>query len=116
MTDLGPDTITILNAELVADVRDNTEYRDWANAEETVVTGCFLQPFLLSTKLQYEYTQDREYTTTFFQLFAPYGAPLGAHSRVEFDGLTYEVQGNPGKWRDFEGSHHMEAVLKLREG
>jgi hypothetical protein len=114
---LGPDTVTVKNAPLATDPRDRRQYRDWANSVDTEVTGCFVQPFLLSTKLQVEYTLDREFANTFFQLFMPYDVDVTAESRIEFDGKTYEVQGHPGKWRDFEGNHdHIELVMKLREG
>lgn len=31
-------------------------------------------------------------------VYAPLGVPVGPHDRVDVDGVTYEVEGEPGKW------------------
>jgi len=109
---LGHDSIIVINATLSVDPRHNTETRRWATATETPVLGCSVQPFEAA-----EDDAGREYARTRLKLFAPPTAPLVATSRVRFAGKDYEVDGEPGLWRDGGGPlDHIQAVIKLRTG
>lgn len=109
---LGADTITVLDAPLVAADRYGKQVRDWAHGTSTVVEWCSLQPYAAS-----EDTADREFANSHMRLFAPPGTAITAVSRVRYDGTTYEVDGEPGHWRDLDGRpSHVEAVLKRLTG
>ncbi len=114
MTALGNIVVTVLDAPLVADARHGTKRRDWDNATSTPLTGCSVQP--ISGE---EATADREFTATHLRLFAPWAGTfvLGATSRVVYDGATYEVDGEPRRWRDDAGrGDHVEVDLKRLTG
>lgn len=114
---LGSDDIIIKRAPLVTDTRDNTQYRDWANATETPVKNCNVQPFLLTDKLKVERNMDREFVDDTWRVWAPPGTDVLYTDRVEFRGIEYEVRGLSGEWRDLEGhTHHVNFMIRRREG
>lgn len=114
---LGYDTIIIISAPLVADPRDNTQYRDWANANRVVVRNCLVQPFLLTDKLKIEENEEREFSEDTWRVWAPAGTVIDHHNRVEFQGVVYEVRGLPGEWRDFTGRvAHLNFMIRRRVG
>ena len=103
------DEMTRIRAPLVAD-----EYgtpgtaRDWANATETVIDGCSVQP--VSGR---EYDQGREAVTIRWRVYAPVGSDLAAGDRVRFAGELYEVDGPGRDWPSPTGGlDHVEALLK----
>lgn len=109
---LGAQTVTVLDAPLVQDARHGTTRRDWKTAATTVLRGCSVQPYSAT-----ETTEDREFTDTHMRLFAPYGDLPQATSRVQVDGVLYEVDGEPARWRDDMGvPSHVEAALKRLVG
>ena len=111
MTALGADTVRVGDAPLVGDTRYGGSRRDWAQVTWTDLPGCAVQP--ISGE---ETAAGREFTATRVRLYAPGdGAGISAHSRVEYDGTTYEVDGEPARWRD-GADRHVEAVLKRLEG
>lgn len=109
---LGAETIEIRRAELTSADRFGNFRRDWSNATSATVTGCSVQPFQAT-----ESTVDREFASTHMLLFAPWGTDLLATDRVVHNGQTYEVDGEPGQWRDDQGAgDHIEASLKRVTG
>jgi len=111
-TQLGNDRIVVRDAPLIVDPRHGNRERDWSQASAVVVDGCSVQPFGAT-----EVAADREFTATHMRLIAPPGIALAAVSRVIFDGATYEVDGEPAKWRDLDGRpSHVEAALKRLAG
>ena len=117
MATLGSATITILRAPLVRSARTGEYTRDWDSATSTVVAGCSVQGFLLAEKLAFEVMADREHAKGGLRVFAPAGTDVEETDRVVYSGKTYEVFGFPAKWYGFEGDeHHVEFVIRLREG
>ena|SRR5688572_12361482 len=117
MIELGRDSFTVVRAPLVTDVRDNTQYRDWDNATSTVVTKAKVNPFELAEKLNFEINSEREYSRTGLKFYAPAGTSVEYTDRIEYQGRTYAVFGEPQVWTDFEGvQHHVEFVAQLRRG
>lgn len=104
-----PHTITRLRAPLVADEYGTpASMRDWDNAVETSIAGCFVQP--LSSD---ERTDGREASIERMQLFAPVGTSLEAADRVRFDGALYEIVGPGRVWTSvLGGTDHVEATLR----
>jgi hypothetical protein len=58
-----------------------------------------------------ENTVGRDTIVSRWQLFAPDGTDLLATDRVEFQGATYEVDGEPQRW-DFPPLSHVTALLR----
>lgn len=78
----------------------------------TEVQGCSWQPRSSS-----EETDRRDTVTASAVLFAPPDTEITALSRVTYAGLTYEVAGEPSRWRDQDGdAHHVMATLRRVEG
>jgi hypothetical protein len=103
-----------VRAPLVTD-RYNNAKRDWANAARTTVTGVNIQPAGVPVRSE-EDTADRQTTTTTWNLQTAEGVDLDLleTDRIEFDGMTLEVDGKVGRWPDpfGPGVHHVEARLK----
>lgn len=116
-TDLGSEVITIRRAPEVTDTRDNSKYRDWTTATSTVVTGCMVQPFLMSNKLVVEDNLQREFASQFFRVWFPAGTDLDYADRLEWRGGVYDIYGEAGTWVDFEGNEdHVQCIALLRKG
>lgn len=114
MKPLFADTITVVRAEYVTDKYGNpTSERDWENATRSVVGGVSVQPDAST-----EATGDRGTIITGWRLFTPRGRDLDllATDRVEFDGMTLEVDGEIGRYRMAGRVHHIEARLKKVTG
>lgn len=108
----GREVVTILDAPLVTDPRFGTQRRDWNTATSTTLRGCSVQPIS-----GVEATVDREFTKSHLKLFAPFGELPKATSRVVHDGTTYEVDGEPERWRDSNGRPcYILATLKRLAG
>lgn len=110
--DLGADVVTIMRAPLVVDSRYGKSRRNWDGSVNVMVGGCSVQPFAAA-----EVVADREFTSTHLRLFMPADFDLVASDRVVFQGQVYEVDGEPGYWRDDLGvADHIEAVIKKLVG
>jgi hypothetical protein len=103
-----------VRAPLVKD-RYSNEKRDWGSAERTLVPGVNIQPAGVPARSE-ESTDDRQTTVTAWNLQTREGVDLDLleTDRVEFDGMTLEVDGKVGRWPDpfGPGVHHVEARLK----
>jgi hypothetical protein len=59
-----------------------------------------------------ELVRDRDTVVADWRMFLPAGAEIGPFDRVESDGRTFEVWGDPIEQRTPRGVHHQE--IKLR--
>ncbi|MCQ0012707.1 hypothetical protein [Actinomadura madurae] len=85
------DEIVIVRAPLVTGYGNSLIY-DWANADRTTVAAA-LEPGNAS-----ERTGARDHTTTFYTAFVPAGTDVLVTDRVEWDGRTWEIDGEPRVW------------------
>jgi hypothetical protein len=114
MSLLTADTAVIVRAPFKVDKYGNTtSERDWANATRTAVGGLSIQPDSSS-----ESTGDRSTVITGWRLITDKGVDFPALSsdRIEFDGMTLEVDGKVGRFRMGGRFHHCEARLKEVSG
>lgn len=105
---LGAHTITVVRpGTKPVDYGTGTQ-PDWTvpPATRTTVTGCSVQPAPAS-----EFTIDRDTFTTRWQVYAPSSIDVSPLDRIEWQGDTYEVDGDPLRW-DFGSLSHV--VLTLR--
>lgn len=110
MSALYSDAVTVVRAGYKVDKYGNeTSELDWANAVRTAVTGVSVQPDASS-----EATGDRGTVVTGWRLFTPRGRDLDLlpTDRVEYDGMTLEVDGEVARFRMAGRVHHVEARLK----
>ena len=100
---LRRDTVTVIDRVAAQDDRGN---ETWTDTERTV-DHCNMQP-MSST----EVIEGRAQTITRMRLAGPPDMGLKATSRVRFQGVTYEVDGEPGVHRSIAGLlDHTEAIL-----
>lgn len=114
MSLLYPDTVTIVRAPYVVDKYGNTtNQRDWANATRTTVASVSVQPDGSA-----EEVGDRTSVVTGWRVITSKGRDLPALSgdRIEFDGMTLEVDGEVGRYRLGPRIHHAEARLRRVTG
>lgn len=116
-TDLGEEIVTIVRAPLATDTRDGSKYRNWTAATSTAVTGCMVQPFLMSNKLVTEDNLQREFTSQFFRVWMPGDTDLEYTDRIVWRGRTMDVYGEDGPFPDFDGNiDHIQFVAIFRRG
>lgn len=114
---LGSETVIVKRAPLKTDSRDNSKWRDWANATQTTVKKCMIEPFPLAEKLNYEDNRDREFARSAVRIYMPPGTDVVSTDRLIWDGKEYQVLGHPGKWSRFNGKeHHISVIAQIREG
>lgn len=112
MNRLTADALVIVRAPFKVDKYGNpSSVRDWATAIRTPVQRVSVQPYT-----QNEETGDRAATITQWKLFTRTHADLLATDRIEFDGMTLEVDGEVARWRFAGRLHHIEALLKRVTG
>ena len=114
MISFARDTITRLRAPLVADGYGTpASLRDWANASELDIPGCRVHP-AGSSEVN---AQGRETVAVALRAFAPAGADIAAGDRVEWEGATYEVEGDPQSWPSPTGGlAHLEFGMRKVAG
>ncbi|GAA2629613.1 hypothetical protein [Streptomyces axinellae] len=107
-------TLIRVRAPLATD-RYGNQKRDWASAERTSVPGVNIQPAAVRVPASEEQSVDRQTTVTRWLLQTAPGVDLDLleTDRVEWDGVTLEVDGKVGRWPDpfGPGVHHVEAEL-----
>ncbi|MEU2724074.1 hypothetical protein [Streptomyces smyrnaeus] len=93
--------------------RYGNKQRDWANAVRTSMVGVNVQP-AGSPSQSDEDNGDRQTTVTGWRLYSPRGmdVDLLETDRVEYEGMTLEVDGKVGRWRVGGTVHHVEASLR----
>lgn len=103
---LGQHTVTVVHPTGTTDDGYGNAEPDWAGASRTTVAGCSVQPIVGA-----EETIGRETVVSRWELFAPDSAALLATDRVEWDGDTYDVDGEVQRW-DFPPLSHLVALLR----
>lgn len=81
---------------------------------QTPITGCSMQPLTTVETLG-----DIDEVTSHWKLFAPATVNLNAIASVitPWDGLRYDVDGDPMVWTDAFGNvHHQEVLLRRATG
>lgn len=106
MRSLGPHTVTVLRAPLVAGDYGNRTTPDWENPVATEVPGCSVQPAPAS-----EFTVDRDTFLTRWVAYLPASADVRATDRIAWAGDTYDVDGDVLRWEFGALSHQ---VINLR--
>lgn len=112
MSRLYGQTVVRVRAPLFED-RYRNKKRDWGSAERVTFSGVNMQPGG-SPAISDEETTDRQTTITQWRLYTPHGVDLDLleTDRVEYDGMTLEVDGKVGRWIIDGQVHHVEAALK----
>lgn len=104
------DQVTQVRAPLVPDRYGNLR-RDWAAATRTV-RPADVQP--LSTD---EVTVDQQRTITRWRMVLHPDRDVEPTDRIEWDGGTYEVDGDVRRWKRRGAVHHLQAVLmRINQG
>lgn len=86
---------------------------DWDNASSLSIAGCSVQPS--STSL----SQDGRVlgVSDGMTCYCPYDADIQAGDRVQFEGLTYTVIGEPRRWKSPTGNRsNMQVNLERWSG
>lgn len=118
MATIGSESITLLRAPLVKDARSGQMIRDWSSAVEYPITGCSVQPFPLSEKLNVEVSDNREFIRSSVRVYAPPDSILPEPTdRFLYRGREYELFGFTSEWVDLEGAlDHLAYIGRIREG
>lgn len=89
-----------------------SEIPDWTSTTKTTVTGCSVQP--ASTGL----SQDGRVLglSDGLTAYLPEGVDVQAGDHIEFDGNTYEINGEPRKWTGPLRTSHIQLNLVRWEG
>lgn len=101
------DHVTILNAPHVEDGYNGGQRPDWPNATATRV------PAAVQWQSTREDVEGRQTTISRATINTPPDAPLKATSRVQWDGLTFEVDGEAALHKRRGRPHHLEGVLRV---
>ena len=59
-----------------------------------------------------ELVRDRDTVVADWRLFLPAGAAIGPFDRIESDGKSFEVWGDPIEQRSPRGIHHLEVLCR----
>lgn len=114
MSALHTQSVVIVRPGTTADRYNNTQ-PDWgAGATRTPVAGVNVQPASAPAQSA-EHIDDRQTTVTGWRLYTDRGVDLDLREtdRVEYDGMTLEVDGKVGRWVGPGGGvHHVEAELR----
>ncbi len=105
------ETVTVSRAP-IASARGTSE-RDWSRVASHEVAGCSVQPASTSQVA----SEPRPGISVSATLYAPEGADLAAHDRVECSLGSFRVVGAPMAVSSPTGSlSHVRASLEAREG
>ena len=92
------DTVTRLRSTVT--VERGTTYPDWTNACKVAISGCSMQP--AGTSL----SQDGRIQgiTDGYTCYMPPGSDVMAGDRIQYNGNTYTINGEPRIWNSPTGS------------
>ncbi|MCR8576468.1 hypothetical protein [Streptomyces sp. Isolate_219] len=110
MSLLTMQSVVVLRAPLVVDPYGNpSTERDWGNATSTPYDGVSVQPDAST-----EATGDRATIVTGWRLFTDRWVDIDLlpTDRVQYDGMTLEVDGEVARYHRGGRTHHVEARLK----
>lgn len=102
------DEITVLRP-VMADKR-GTVTLDWENATTLTIGGCSIQPSMSTRDFDGRTIQVTEEWT----LYAPFDSDLRAGDRIEWQSLTFEINGAPMPWKSPTG-HVSHVWARLAE-
>lgn len=107
------DTVTRLRPQTSSDAHNPDAAVDWTLAPvETDLTGCRFQPISTNEELNL-----REGVEVNARLLGPLTLDLTPQDRVQFDGETFEVVGEPLKMRGpYGNTAHVEIMLRRFDG
>ena len=109
------DTIVRIRAPLVTSPYGDPE-RDWGAATRTDLTGWRIQP-VQGSRVNVADTLPREGLDRRQRAFGPYDADIETTDRIEWQGVTWVVDGDVDRWRGPTGRiAHTEMVLARMEG
>ena len=105
------DSVTVKRAALV-DSR-GSKVLDWSNPTEIHLSRCSVQPSTSARDFDGRTIQVTEDWT----LYAPPGSDIQAGDRIEWNGVTFEIDGAPMPWQSPTGRvSHVWARLKEWRG
>lgn len=111
MTAPGRQTVYRLRATTAEDDHGN-QVEDWDNPARKAVRGCAVEP---GAPQEYLIGRDAERVQWF--VMAPYGADIRSSDRVEWQGVVYEVSGQPAPWKSDSGRlDYLAVVLQVWNG
>lgn len=104
-------TVDIVRPKKTIDSR-GSEIPDWTSTTKTTVTGCSVQP--ASTSL----SQDGRVLGILdgWTAYLPEGTDVKAGDRIDFDGESYVINGEPRKWTGPLRTSHIQLNLVRWEG
>ena len=86
---------------------------DWDNpSKETTVTGCSVQPASTSLSLDGRVLGLSDAWTA----YVPEGTEVAAGDHVKFDGMVFEINGEPRRWTGAFTRSHIQLNLIRWEG
>lgn len=91
------DEITVLRPVMVDKRGTKTLY--WENATSHTIGGCSVQPSISTRDFDGRVIQVTEEWT----LYAPFDSDLRAGDRIEWQSLTFEINGAPMPWKSPTG-------------
>lgn len=88
------ETVTVLRAGTTTD-RYRNVVADWSNPARTEVPGCAVAPGTSS-----EENAGRTAVIAGLTVYLPAGADVRPADRIEIRGVVYDIDGEPGDWRN----------------
>lgn len=89
-----------------------SEVPDWTDTTTTTVTGCSIQPASTSLSLDGRILGISDGWTA----YVPEGTDVKAGDRIDFDGESYAINGEPRKWTGPSRTSHIQLNLVRWEG
>lgn len=101
--------VRIVRAGSTTDRYQNTA-KDWTSVRRRT------SPARVVQRSRVEVGDGREARVTGWVCYLPAGTQVTALDRIEWDGNTYEIKGEPNAAFDRHQEHHIELDLELAEG
>lgn len=106
------DRVTVLRAGPPTEDEFGNAVPGWAAARRTQLPAV-VNPMAWSAT---EDTRQRDTTMTRWRVFLPPNSDVTYLDRVEWDGITLEVDGEVERWRRRGREHHVELIVKRVQG